>query len=128
MHSARHVDEQCLYGATSAAEDAEERPRRRPALRQRPERRARVEQLQQHRPVKIDSARGVLARQFRRVQLPDSLNHALAVPRVRETRLPRDIRPTRGERPMSRDPIVLGRPARHGAVERNMFPAKFGEA
>ena len=23
MHSARHVDEQCLYGATSAAEDAE---------------------------------------------------------------------------------------------------------
>ena len=78
--------------------------------------------------MKIDSARGVLARQFRRVQLPDSLDHVLAALRVRETRLPLDIRPTRRERPVSRDPVVLCRPARHGAIERYVLPAKLGEA
>ena len=117
-------DRQCRY----PAQDAQERPGRRPALGECPERRAGVEQLEQQGPVEIDAARSVLASEFRGVKLPDGLHHPAATPSVREARAPLDARPTRREGPVRGDPVILRGSARPRAVQRYVLATQLREA
>ena len=109
-------------------EDTQKRACRRAALGERADSRAGVEQLEHQGSVEVHPASSVLARKLRRVELADSLNHRPAAPSVREARAPLHFRPSRRQRPVRGDPIILRRAARAGSIQRHVLAAQFGEA